>query len=168
MWQQFITHINTDLLTVGLLRKNFSKILNKTPSFCFKEVHQKILSAKWWPFCAGHVLTHWGRVTHICVSKLISIGSDNGLSPGRNQAIIWTNAGILLNGPLRTNFSEILISVYQFSLKHLKMSSGKCRPSCLSLNVLKPYWCLPHIHQTTNPVDTSTEDSHVRPYSYGN
>ena len=33
------------------------------------------------------------RVTHICVSNLIFIGSDNGLSPGRRQAIIWTNAG---------------------------------------------------------------------------
>ena len=49
-------------------------------------------------------LTHWGRVTHICVSKLTIIGSDNGLSPGRRQAIIWTNAGILLIGPLGTNF----------------------------------------------------------------
>ena len=56
-------------------------------------------------------LTHWGRVTHICVSKLTIIGSDNGLSPGRRQAIIWTNAGILLIGPLRTNFSEILIEI---------------------------------------------------------
>ena len=28
------------------------------------------------------------------------IGSDNGLSPGRRQAIIWTNAGILLIGSL--------------------------------------------------------------------
>ena len=53
-------------------------------------------------------LTHWGRVTHICVSKLTIIGSDNGLSPGWRQAIIWTNAGILLIGTLRTNFSEIL------------------------------------------------------------
>ena len=40
-------------------------------------------------------LTHWGRVTHICVSKLTTIGSDNGLSPDRRQAIIWTNAGTL-------------------------------------------------------------------------
>ena len=45
-------------------------------------------------------LTHWGGVTHICVSKLTIIGSDNGLSPGRRQAIIWTNAGILLIRPL--------------------------------------------------------------------
>ena len=44
-------------------------------------------------------LTHWGRVTHICVFNLTTINSDNGLSPGRRQAIIWTNAGILLIGP---------------------------------------------------------------------
>ena len=75
-------------------------------------------------------LTHWGRVTHICVGNLATIGSDNGLSPGRRQAIIRTNAGILLIGPEGTNFSEILIGIQTFSLKkiHLKMSSGKCRP----------------------------------------
>ena len=42
------------------------------------------------------LLTHWGRVTHICVSELAIIGSDNGLSHGRRQAIIWNNAGLLL------------------------------------------------------------------------
>ena len=36
-------------------------------------------------------LTHWGRVAHICVSKINIIGSDNGLSPGRLQAIIYLN-----------------------------------------------------------------------------
>ena len=41
-------------------------------------------------------VTHWGRVTHICVNTNTNIGSDNGLSPGWRQAIIWTNAGILL------------------------------------------------------------------------
>ena len=40
-------------------------------------------------------LTYWGRVTIICASKLTIIGSDNWLSPGPRQAIIWTNAGIL-------------------------------------------------------------------------
>ena len=39
---------------------------------------------------------HWGRVTYICVSKLTLVGSDNGLSPCRRQAIIWANAGIWL------------------------------------------------------------------------
>ena len=88
---------------------------------------------------AAKLLTHWGRVTHICVSKLTIFSSNNGLSPGRHQAIIWTNAGILLIGPLGTNFSEILIEIYSFSFKkmHLKMSSGKWRQSCLGLNVLK-------------------------------
>ena len=59
-------------------------------------------------------LTHWGWVTHICISKLSIIGSDNGVSPGRLQAIIWTNAGILLIGPLGTNFIEILIEILTF------------------------------------------------------
>ena len=83
-------------------------------------------------------LTHWGRVTHICVSKLTIIASDNGLSPGRRQAIIWTSAGILLIGPLWTNFSEILIGIQAFSFKkmYLKMSCAKWRPFCLGLNEL--------------------------------
>ena len=41
-------------------------------------------------------LNHWRQVTHICVSNLSTIGSDNGLLPGQYQAIIHTNAGILL------------------------------------------------------------------------
>ena len=57
---------------------------------------------------ASVLLTHWGRVTHICVSKLTTVGSDNSLSPGRRQTIIWTNAGILLIQTLGINFSEIL------------------------------------------------------------
>ena len=75
---------------------------------------------------------------HICIIKLASIVSDNGLSPGRRQAIIWINAGLLLIGPLGTNFSEILIEIHTFSFKkmHFKMSSGKWRTFCLSLNVL--------------------------------
>ena len=43
-----------------------------------------------------HFKTHWGRVTHICVSNLTSIGPGNGLSPGRRQAIVWTNVGGIL------------------------------------------------------------------------
>ena len=77
-----------------------------------------------------NTLIHWGRVTHICVSRLTITGSDNGLSPGRHQAIIWTIAGILLMGPLETNFREILNGNQTFSFKkmHLKMSSAKWRP----------------------------------------
>ena len=83
-------------------------------------------------------LTHWGRVTHICVGKLTIIGSVNDLTPGRRQAIIWTNAGILLIRTLGTNFNDFLSEIRAFSFKkmHFKMSSGKWRPSCLGLNVL--------------------------------
>ena len=56
-------------------------------------------------------------MTHIYAGKLSIIGSDNGLSPGGRQAIIWTNAGILLIEPLGTNFSEILIAINIFSFK---------------------------------------------------
>ena len=74
----------------------------------------------------------------MCVSKLTIIGSDNGLSPDRRQAIIWTNAGLLLIVPLGTNFSEILIEILTFSFKkmHLKVSSAKRRSFCLGLNML--------------------------------
>ena len=89
-------------------------------------------------------LTHWGQATHICVSKLTIIASDNGLSPGRRQAIIWNNAGILSIGLLGTNFSEILIEIHKFSFKkmRLKVSSAKWWPCCLGLNVLIGYCCI--------------------------
>ena len=57
---------------------------------------------------------------HICVSKLTIIASDNGLSPSRRQAIIWTNAGILLIEPLGSNISEILIKILIFSSKKMR------------------------------------------------
>ena len=83
-------------------------------------------------------ITHWGRITHVCLRKLTVIGSDNGLLPGRCQAIIWTNAGLLLIEPIGTNFCEILIEMYTFSVMkmYLKMSSGKWRPFCFGLNML--------------------------------
>ena len=95
-----------------------------------------------WSTLLRYLLTHWGRVTHICVDKLTRIGSDNGLLPGRRRAIIWTNAGILLIEPLGTNFSEILIRIRTFSFKemHLKMWLVKWRPFCLGLNVLIVAW----------------------------
>ena len=98
-----------------------------------------VSTAKCQPFCpGGDELTHWGRVMHICVSKLTIIGSDKGLSPDRRQAIIRTNAGILLIRSLETNFSEMFIKIHTLSFKkiHLKMSSGKWSPFCLGLNEL--------------------------------
>ena len=76
----------------------------------------------------------------------------NGLSPGRRQAIIWTNAGILLIGPWGTNFSEILIGIQAFSFKemHLKMSSAKWCQFCLGLNVLRHICASPGLNKLPN------------------
>ena len=105
------------------------------------------------------VLTHWGRATHICVSKLIIIASDNGLSPGRRQAIIWNNAGILSIGLFGTNFSEILIEILTISFKkmRLKVSSAKWRPFCLDLKVkVKDFLLQQNNHHTKNDTETET------------
>ena len=77
-------------------------------------------------------------MAHIYVEKLTIIDSDTVLSPGRRQAKIWTDAGLLLIGPLGTNYSEILIGIQTLSLRkmHLKISSGKWRLFCIGLNVL--------------------------------
>ena len=137
--RQAIIWTNAGTLLIGPLGTNFSEILIKIHTSSFKKMHLKMTSGKWRPFCLSlNVLTHWGRVTHICVSKLTSIGSDNGLSPGRRQTIIYTNAGILLIRPLGTSFNEMLIEILTFSFMkmRLKVSSAKWRPFCLGLNVL--------------------------------
>ena len=74
-------------------------------------------------------------MTCICISKLTITGSNNALLPGQCQVIIWTNAAILLTGPLGTNFSEILITIYTYLLTkmHFKMLSTKWWPFWVGL-----------------------------------
>ena len=70
----------------------------------------------------GHVMACW-QGQAITLIKLIE-------GEWRRQAIIWTNAGILLIGPLETNFREMLIEIQTFVFKKiiLKMSSANWRP----------------------------------------
>ena len=110
-------------------------------------------------------------MTHICISELNIIGSDNGLSPGRHQASIWTNAGILLIGYSGTNFSEILITIQTFSFKkmHLKLMSGKLLPFFLSLNELSVVAScekvfMPWIHNVAS-VNISTSQHHSKHFA---
>ena len=86
-------------------------------------------------------------MTLIYVSDLITIGSDNGLAPGRPKAIISTNAGILLIGPLRMSPSEILIEIHIFSSSkmHLKMLSADARLFRLGPNLLSQS---AHVHRS--------------------
>ena len=78
-----------------------------------------------------YMLTHWGRVTHICVRKLTIIDSDNGLSPGRRQAIALTNDGISIIEPLETNFSEILIGIQTIYLKKMRLKIVICKMAAI-------------------------------------
>ena len=84
-------------------------------------------------------LSHWGQVTHICVSNLPIIGSDNDLAPGWCQAIIWTNAGLLLIWSLGTNFGEIFkqnsyIFIQENAFENVvwEISTILSRPQCVN------------------------------------
>ena len=132
-------------MLVGFILSDASLRRRFIPSWCWGITEKK--RAQIIP--KQYKVSHWVRATHIWVGKLTTIGSDNGLSPGRRQAIIWTIAEILLIGPLGTYFSEIVIGIGTFSFKKMlsKMSSAKWCPSCLGLNVLSHHhdgalWCL--------------------------
>ena len=84
-------------------------------------------------------LTHWGRVRYICIRKVIIIGSDNDLSPGWCQAIIWTNAGILLIEPLGNKLQWNLNQNFYFfiqenAFEHVvwKMATIVSQPQCVN------------------------------------
>ena len=110
----------------------------------------KVREMHWVAECKSG-LTHWGRVTHICVGKLTIIGSNNGLLPERRQAIIWTNAGILLIG-LQWNInrnSNIFIEENTFENVVCEMLFISYRPQCvnpitdaLAIDIHKTCWCV--------------------------
>ena len=87
----------------------------------------------------------------------------NGLSPGRRQVIIWTNAGILLIGPLGTNFSEMVIEIHKLSFKkmRLKVPSAKWRPFCLGLNSHVRIWECQYQHLLANIGNTRRQNAYV-------
>ena len=71
-------------------------------------------------------------MTHSCIDDLIIIGRDNGLSPGRHKAIIWFNFGILIFGPLATDFRVIVIEIHRFAFKKMLLNAV-CTMVVLSL-----------------------------------
>ena len=142
-----IASTNADLLSIGPLETFFCITVIKVKAFSFKKMHLNMSPEKCCPFCSGlNILTQWGWVTHLCVSKPTIIGSNNGSAPGRHQAIIWTNAGILLIWTLGTNFSEILSKkVENFVCKMLAILS---RSQCVKL-IMNLIYCIHtylHIH----------------------
>ena len=69
------------------------------------------------------------------------------MSPGRRQAIMWTNAGIVLIRHLSISFCDILIAIHTFSFKRmrLKMSSGKWQPFYPGHNVSNHWFPMTYI-----------------------
>ena len=76
-------------------------------------------------------------------------------SPDRRQAIIWTNAAILLFGPLGTNFCEIFIETNIFIQENAfenvgcEMATILSRPQCVK-SLRSRYAFMPH--QTSPPL----------------
>ena len=97
-------------------------------------------------------LTRWGRMTHMCVSDLTMINSDSGLSPGRCQAIIWTNAGISFIEPKGINFGETLIKIHIFAFRKGHLKKNRLRNSiyfrlqCFKLHVYVGIDAEPPVH----------------------
>ena len=70
-----------------------------------------------------------------CYNLWVDIHCSGCSPPGKKS--LWNKT----IRPLGSNFSEILIKIHIFSIKkmHFNLPSGKCRPSCLSLNVLNHF-----------------------------
>ena len=83
------------------------------------------------------VLTHQGRVTHICVSKLTIVGSHNGLSPCRRQW--WYIVNWNLKNKLKGNYnrnSNIFIQENAFENLVCEMAAILSRPQCVKKMIL--------------------------------
>ena len=141
-----------DAMTPCLASASAATVLtlqNKRVIACKGEGCQFAIVANDWKCCTytsskiNRRVKGFNSLTHLCLGKLTNISSDNGLSPGRRQAFLWTNTGLLAIGPLWTHFSEFSIKIQRFSLQkmHVQISSAKWRPTCLGLNVLK-YNCV--------------------------
>ena len=113
---------------------------HEQPSITFESKQNDVLTSM--KLCRKVYFDHWGRVTHICVGELTTIDIDNGLLPGRRQAIIWTNAGILLIGPLGINFSEILIEI------HFHWRNAFQNVVCEMLSISSRLQCINHVSGT--------------------
>ena len=81
---------------------------------------------------SGRLLTHLPLCRIYVSVNWFSMGSRNGSSSVRHQAITWTNADLLSIKPLWTIFIEISIEIQTFSLtkRHLKMSCAIFPLSC--------------------------------------
>ena len=141
-WSSVCSHQKDQVMLSSevLFVVSLNKLVNKDSSIELPVIAD-VMTLIWLHCNAGalnYARTNSLRLSDAYMRRETIIGSDNGLSLWRRQVIIWTSAGTLLIGPLGTSFSEILIGIqtFLFNKMHLKMSSGKWRPSCLGFNAL--------------------------------
>ena len=92
-------------------------------------------------------LTHWGRVMHICVSKLTITGPDNGLSaPSHYLNQYWNIVNSNLRNKLQWNFNRK--PYISFRKVHFNMTSAKWPPCCRGLNVFNVMFCISDQYST--------------------
>ena len=81
-----LSETNAGILLIGTLGTNFSEILVEIHTFSFKNIHLKMSSGKWRPFCLGlNVLIYMSdmEMQLIFLQTLIeSLGSIHDIIPG--------------------------------------------------------------------------------------
>ena len=89
-----------------------------------------------WVYSGCLDLTHWGRVTHICVGNLTIIGSDSGLSaPSHYLNQCWNIVNWTPRNKLQWNVyrnSYIFIQENPFENVVWKMVAILSRPQCVN------------------------------------
>ena len=86
------SHENMSPCTGSRVNSNYEQIASQVRAqFRMRawESHRHLLP----PTAMSNVSTHWGLLTHICISNLTSIGLDNDLSPFEN--VVWKMAPTL-------------------------------------------------------------------------
>ena len=125
----------------------------KTPHICVTVI-QFVLVNTWTHLGVFKLISPECRI-YASVNQ-VSLGSGNGLSPGRRQAITWTNAHVLSIRPSGIKFNENFIEIQSFSFMkmYLKMLSAKWRLGGNELNKVKwlqpVWWPLVHPNLHTN------------------
>ena len=83
-------------------------------------------------------LTHWGRVTHICISKIAIVGSDNGLAPARRHYLnqCWNIVNWTLGNKFQWNLNRNLYTFIQENVFEnvWKMAAILSWPQCVKGN----------------------------------
>ena len=138
----------TDICTQSYCHTHQTRIMELISRYGLYKWHKKVFPL--------HDLTHWGRVTHICVSQLTIIASDNGLSTGRCQAIIRNNAGLWSIETLATNFNKIGSKIQPWNELEIvvcKMAANLSQPQyvkwiiCLIIRLEEPTAYFTHFNK---------------------